>query len=893
MKELYVLDAVNFLFRSYYAIGPMTNPKGESTNALYGFIRSVFKLIKERSPEHLVAVFDGPENIKSRRELYSDYKIHRAGMPEDLFPQLEAALEFCEMAGIPALSVPGVEADDVMGSIAKWAEKKGIKTFLCSSDKDLCQLVSDHVFVLNIHKDNLLMDRIEVHKKFGVHPEQMVDLLAMIGDTSDNIPGLAGIGPKTAVSLLKEFGSLENILNQTDKLQGKKREIFEERKDTAILSKQLATIHTGVPFPTDENFYYLRKPDLEKVKAFYQEMHFLSLLKELHTPEKKSEEVGADYGITEPDVHYILINDEEKLRELLDDLKKRKEICIDTETTSLNAMQAQLVGLGVSDGPKRGWYIPLNGNIPKEKVLQHLKAFLESPSMAFFGHHIKYDLHVLKRMGIDVAIISFDTMLASHLLSPQKQRHNLDTLALEHFHKIKTPISDLIGKGKKEISMTEVPLEKVTAYCCEDVDYTFRLKERFEKEIEENQLISLFQEIELPLIRVLFDMEEEGIFLDKEKMHAMHADLEEVIQKVRQMIFDYAHESFNLNSPKQLGEVLFERMRIRPAKKTATGYSTSADILENLKGVHPIIEKVIQYRLLEKLRSTYVDALPQQVNPNTNRIHCTFNQTVTATGRLSCQDPNLQNIPIRSEEGRKIRSAFEPQKPGWKFLAADYSQIELRLLAELSNDPVLIQAFQAGEDIHAYTASIVYGVPIKEISKEMRSVAKTVNFGILYGQGAFGLSKEIGIPIEEAKAFIDTYFSRYGKVRDYLESCKQSVRERGYSLTLFGRKRPIPEIDSKNSFIRSAAERLAINTPLQGTAADLIKKAMIQIHGDLQSSQAQSKMILQIHDELIFEAPEEELAWLSQKVRDRMEGVIQLKIPLVVDISIGNNWGEC
>ncbi len=889
MKEIYVLDAVNFLYRSYYAIGPMTNPKGESTNALYGFIRSIFKIIKECSPKDLVAVFDGPDNKKSRTELYSDYKIHRAGMPEDLVPQLQWALEFCEMAGIPYLSVPGVEADDVMGSIAKWGEKNGATIYLCSSDKDLCQLVSDSIFVLNIHKDNLLMDRTKVKEKFGVFPEQIIDLLAMMGDTSDNIPGLPGIGPKTAATLLNEFGSLQSIYSNLEKLKGKKREVFEEGKDSAILSQKLATIHIGIPFPKEENFFRLKEPNLGKVKALYQEMHFLTLLKDLQLPEKKSEELDLQFDSLESDVQYILINDEEELAKLITILKTKKELCIDTESSSLNTMQAELVGIGISDGPKRAWYVPLNGKISKDRVIGHCKSLLENPQIAFFGHNIKYDLHVLKRIGIEIPNIGFDTMVASYLLAPQKQRHGLDTLSLEYFGKVKTPITDLIGKGKKQISMFDVPLEKVASYCGEDVDYTYRLKDLFAKEIEKENLMSLFTEIELPLILVLFAMEETGIFINSGKLKEMHVDLEASIRKITEMIFDYAGEIFNLNSPKQLGVVLFERMGIRPAKKTATGYSTSADVLENLREPHPIIGKVLEYRALEKLRSTYVDALPEQIDPKTRRIHCTFNQSVTATGRLSCQNPNLQNIPVRTEEGRKIRTAFIPEKAQTSFLAADYSQIELRLLAHLSEDPTLIEAFHQGEDIHAFTASLVYGMPLTEVTKQMRYAAKAVNFGILYGQGSFGLSKELGIPTTDAKAFIDTYFARYCKVRDYLEFCIESVRQKGYSLTLLGRKRPIPEINSKNSFIRAAAERLAVNTPLQGTAADLIKKAMIQIHQTIPAGQ----MILQIHDELIFETPDDQIESLSEKVRKIMEGVMQLKIPLVVDISIGKNWGEC
>jgi len=891
VKKLYVLDSLNFLFRSYYAIGPMTNPKGESTGALYGFIRSVFKIIKDVSPKHLIAVFDGSESTASRKEIYSDYKIHRAGMPDDLVPQLEQAIAFCDIAGIPLLSIPGVEADDVMGSLAKQNEARGIETYLCSSDKDLCQLVSDHTFVFNIHKDNLVMDRDEVKKKFDVYPEQIIDLLAMMGDASDNIPGLPGIGPKTAAALLNQYGTLDHIYKNLDELKGKRRQIFEEEKDSAILSKKLATIQTDVQVPKDDAFFRLKEPDLHKVKAFYQEMHFMTLLKELQLPEKKSEELDLDFGVDISQTSYTLINDEIALAALLEELKEAPVLCIDTETTGVDPMQADLVGIGITDDVARGWYIPLNGNIQKERVLHMMKPFLADAKRAFFGHNIKYDLHILENAGIPICRIDFDTMIASYLIAPHQQRHGLDALCLQHFEKVKTPITDLIGKGKNQISMREVPLEKVAAYCCEDVDYTFRLKKLFEPQIESQELEKLFREIEIPLIFVLLRMETAGIYLDREPMKAMQGEIEEKLGAISVEIFDMAKETFNLNSPKQLGTILFEKMEIRPAKKTATGYSTSADVLESLKDNNPIVGKILEYRGMEKLRSTYISALPQQINPKTGRIHCTFNQSVTATGRLSCTDPNLQNIPIRTEEGRKIRSAFKPEKKGWSFLSADYSQIELRLLAHLSEDPTLIKAFNEGEDIHAFTASLVYDVPLKEVTKKMRYSAKAVNFGILYGQSAFGLSKEIGVSSSEAKAFIETYFERYSNVREYLEMCKKTAREKGYSLTLLGRKRPIPEIDSKNIFIRQAAERLAVNTPLQGTAADLIKIAMIEIDRELKGKEA--KMLLQIHDELLFEVPDHKTSDLEQIVKPLMEGAVSLKIPLVVDISIGKNWGEC
>lgn len=893
MKKVYILDAVNFLFRSYYAIGPITNPKGESTNALFGFIRTVFKLIKDLSCSHLVAVFDGPENTKSRKELYSDYKIHRAKMPEDLFPQLEWALEFCQIAGIPYLSVPGVEADDVMGSIAKWAEERKINAYLCSSDKDLCQLVSDHVQVINPSKNNLVIDREKVKELFGVFPEQMIDYLAIMGDASDNIPGIEGFGPKTASSLLSEFGTLDYILAHPEVVSGKKQETLKASKDVALLSKQLATIHIGIDFPKEDTFFALKEPDLEKVKAFYQEMHFLTLLKELNIPEKKVEELDLNFGVDPNKVTYTIINDADALKKLVKQLQTKRELCVDTETTSLNVRQAKIVGIGISDEPGVAWYIPFNGNISKEDLHAELKPLFQSPEIAWFGHNLKYDLHVLFQAGLPLKVIGFDTMIASHLLAPQKQRHNLDSLSLELFEKVKIPISDLIGKGAKQISMDQVPLEKVATYCCEDVDYTYRLKRRFEKPLVQEGVQKLLDEVEMPLMRVLFEMEDKGIFADRKELRLQEIDLSVKIETLSQWIFEFAKETFNLNSPKQLGEVLFERLGLRPAKRTATGYSTSADVLEELTETSPIIPKIIEYRALEKLRSTYLVSLPEEIDPKTGRIHCTFNQTGTATGRLACSDPNLQNIPVRSEEGRKIRTAFKPEKEGWSYLAADYSQIELRLLAHFSEDPTLLHAFQTGADIHTYTASLVYGIPITEVNPHMRHTAKAVNFGILYGQQAFGLSKEIGISFSEANTFIATYFNRYNKVKEYLEECKKRARQKGYSETLFGRKRPIPEIDSKNSFLRQAAERLAVNTPLQGTAADLIKMAMINIDDLLKKTKAQGYMVLQIHDELIFELPDEEIPRLSQLVKEQMESVVKLKVPLVVDISIGKNWGEC
>lgn len=883
---LYIIDALNFLFRAYYAIGPMTNLKGESTSALYGFIRSLLKVIKDFSPEYIAVVFDGPENKRSRAEIYKEYKSHRLAMPEDFFGQVEKALNFCEIGGIPFLVVEGVEADDTMGSIALWGEKQGLNVYLCSSDKDLCQLVSDAIFVINPHKENLLIDRGKVKELFGVYPEQMVDYLAMVGDASDNIPGLEGFGPKTASACLSEWGTLDALLQDPDKLSGKKREILIRDKEVALLSRRLATIQTEVPFPKTLDFFRFRPPDLTQVRAFYHEEHFLSLLKETHT-------LDAPQPREDSETRYHLVDERAALEELVEQLLKEKEVGFDTETTDVRPMRAHLVGVGLGVKGGEAWYVPMNGALGKDAALALLRPLFEKSEIRFIGHNIKFDLHLLANESITVPTVGFDTMVASYLISPHIQRHGLDERTLDKFGKVKVPITELIGKGKKQITMDQVPLDQICAYCCEDVDYTLRLKKVFEKELNKEGILNVFEEIEMPLIPILLKMERNGIYVDVEKLQRMSKQLKEEIHTLEQTVYAMAGETFNLNSPKQLSVILFEKMKIRAPKKTTTGFSTAAGVLEELQGEAPIVKKILEYRQLEKMRSTYVDALPDQIYPKTGRIHCTFNQSVAATGRLSCQDPNLQNIPVRTPLGKKLREAFKPQKKEWSFLSADYSQIELRLLAHLSEDPVLRKAFRENEDIHAYTASLVFDVPIKEVTPQMRAQAKTVNFGILYGQTPFGLSQELGIPFQEAAAFIDTYFKRYKHVKDFLEFCKESVRKTGKAVTLTGRHRPIPEIDSKNPILRAQAERLAINTPLQGTQADLIKLAMIHIDRDLTMHPEWGMMLLQIHDALLFEVPDTQLHTLSSHVKKSMETVMGLTVPLIVDISVGKNWGAC
>jgi len=884
MEKIFIIDSVNYLFRSYYAIGPMTNKAGVSTSALFGFIRSVKKLINDFSPKYLICVFDGQDSRASRQTLYSDYKMHRKKAPDDLYPQFEMAFNYCTFAGIPILSIEGVEADDTMASIAAWANKKNFETYICTSDKDLMQLVDDKTFVLNAHKNNELFDEKRVEEFFGIEPKQVLDYLAIVGDKSDNIPGVEGFGPKTATTLLKEFNTLDNIFENLEKISSeKKRDILTNEKEKAYLSKKLATLHLNLDIPKDLDFYLLKDPQKDKLEEFYKEMNFLTLLKDVADQKKLKAEK----------LNYQLINSEKELNDLIEILKNEKEIVIDTETTKLNFLLADLVGVGFCIKKAEAFYVPLNGKIDRDIVLEKLKYLIENENISFVGHNLKYDYHILLNSFIEIKNISFDTLLASYLINPQKRRHSLDTLVLEKFNITKTPIIDLIGSGKKQLSMKDVDLDKISNYCSEDVDYTFRLKELFEKEILDSNLEKVLYDIEIPLLKVLAKMERHGIFVDKNMLSIMSEEIQKKLKLLEGEIFSEAGKQFNINSPKQLSEVLYVDLAISPPKKRGSTFSTSADILEKLKGKSPIIDHILSYREYQKLLSTYVDAIPKQINPKTNRVHSTFSQSTTATGRLASKDPNLQNIPIRSEEGKKIREGFRPEKDGWFYLSSDYSQIELKFLAHFSEDPNLIKAFNNGEDIHAFTASLVYSIPIEEVTNRMRANAKAVNFGIIYGQSAFGLSEQIGITPKEAKAFIDTYFERYPNILKYLENCKKLVYEKKIAYTITKRQRPIIEIDNKNPFIRAAAERLAINTPLQGSAADLIKIAMIEIDKEITKRKLKGYMILQIHDELLFEVPEDEIEIFKSFVREKMENVFNLKVPLTVDIEIGKNLAEC
>lgn len=874
MEGLIVLDVMGYIFRAYHAIGAMTNERGESTQALFGFIRSVQRLYKEFDCKHIVAVFDGPGNAMSRKKLYPEYKANRAETPQDLYKQFSWAETFCKAKGISMLSLEGVEADDTMASLAVWAKKQHLPVYLFSTDKDLTQLVQEGVTLIHPFKNFQRMGTQEVVEKYGVQPEQMADFLALVGDTSDNVPGVPGIGPKGAKELLTTYGTLEEVLANSQQIRGKKGVTLQENAELARLSKQLVVLHQALPIPQEMSFYQTKSEATEELKALYQEVGFYSLLKELQ-PAPVLQKTTC-----------TLIETLEQLDEALKELEKDPApLCIDTETTGEDPLQASLVGIGFGKTEETVWYLPAT----LEGHHERLAPFLAKQKLV--GQNIKYDLHVLQKAGYKPLSIAFDTMLASYVLQAEERQHGLDVLALKEFDQHLTPITELIGKGKKQITMDKVDVHLVKEYCGEDVSVTLKLKNLYQERLKARGLTELFEKMELPLVPVLLDMEARGVFVDSAVLERLQTEVAGKLEVLQEELFSLAGTTWNLNSPKQLGEVLFENLGLTPPKKTKTGYSTSAEVLEQLKHKHPVVEKVLEWRGIEKLRSTYIEALPKQIHLQTGRIHCTFNQMVTATGRLSSQNPNLQNIPIRSPLGQEVRKAFCPEKEGWSYLSADYSQIELRLLAHFSEDTSLIEAFREGKDIHRATAAKVYGVAEESVTSEMRRKAKAVNFGILYGQTAFGLSQELGIGRKEAQEFIDRYKETYPSVQAFMDRAIFEAEQHKMTKTLFGRERKLEEIQNKNPLIQQAAKRLAINTPLQGTAADLIKLAMIHVHEAIKDKLG--FMILQIHDELLFEVPDQELTWFEEVVRQKMEEVASLKVPLVVDVGIGKNWKEC
>jgi DNA polymerase-1 len=890
-KRLFLIDGSALAYRSYFAFirNPLINSKGENTSAPFGFTNSMMKILREEKPDYIAMVFD-TKAPTFRHEIFKEYKSTRAKMPEEMESQLPRIREIIEGMNIPMVEMDGFEADDLMGTIAKKAKKTGVEVILVTGDKDFTQLVDEDIKILNPRRSGEqteIIDHHNVQEKFGVPPDRVTDVMGLMGDTSDNVPGVPGVGEKTAKELIQKFGTLEKVLANADKVKRKNvRNNLKEHADIARLSKKLVTIDVNVPYKFDLKEFEKKEFNLPKLKELFKELEFSGFLKEI-TPEEAKEEVN-----------YKLITDENEFSKLLQKLKRKKEFCLDTETTSLSPSEAELVGISLCFKKGEAYYLPVghqeSKNLNPDMVIKGLKDLLENEKIKKMGQNLKFDLEVLRQYQIDLKGISFDTMIASYLLNPSEFQHNLDYMVLKFLDHRMIPITDLIGSGKKQKSFAEVPLVDATVYSCEDVDFTFRLKEIFQPRLKKLKLEKLFYEVELPVMEVLAEMELNGVCIDLDYLKVMSDSMQGELEKLEKEIFTLAGKEFNINSPQQLSQILFEDLKLPPVKKTEkkTALSTDWAVLETLSKIHPMPRILLDYRQLSKLKSTYVDALPQLINPKTRRIHTSFNQTVTATGRLSSSDPNLQNIPIRTEMGRKIRKAFVPPSDDFVILSADYSQIEPRILAHFSGDETLTNSFLNNEDIHKRTASEVFGVPLSKVTDEERRLAKTTNFSIMYGVSAYGLSQSTDMTPQEAAAFIEVYFRRYPKVKQYLDSSIDKAKESGFATTLLGRRRYIPEINSSNRQRREFAERVAINTPIQGTAADLIKVVMIEIAKEFKINNLKSKMILQVHDELVFEVHKDELDWIKKMVKDKMENTIELNVPITVDIKIGKNWLE-
>jgi DNA polymerase-1 len=938
-KRLFLLDAYALIFRGYYALikNPRINSKGMDTSAIMGFMNSLFDVIRREKPDHLAVCFD-KDGSAERTELYADYKANRDETPDAIRIAVPYIQNILKAMHIPSIEVSGLEADDIIGTLAKQAEKEDYKVFMVTPDKDFGQLVSENIFMYRparMGNGIEIWGIPEIQKRFGVEkPEQVIDYLGMMGDASDNIPGLPGVGDKTAKKFIEEFGSLEALLENTDKLKGKMKEKVEENAELGRLSKKLATICITCDVTFNAKDYELSMPDSEKVQEIFEELEFRRLREQFlklfsgetensptqvtstETAKKVSQSAGSgQFSLFGNDgtapATLEVISGRKTIKDIphiyqsvaqgmamdlfLKNLMKQRSVCFDTETTSLNPLIAELVGIAFSWETGKGFYLPFSEDQEEAQALiEKIRPFFESPDIEKIGQNLKYDIKVLRKYNVTVEGPLFDTMLAHYLINPD-MRHNMDVLAETYLNYTPVSITELIGKkGKNQMSMRDVPLEKQTEYAVEDTDVTFQLAQHFKKELVEAKTIDLFNDIEIPLLSVLADMELEGINLDTAFLKGLTKDLDADIKNLEQKIYTEAGEEFNIGSPKQLGEILFDKLKlVAKPKKTKTGqYSTAEDVLSSLAKEHQIIRDVLEYRGLAKLKSTYVDALPEQVEESTGRVHTDYMQTVAATGRLSSNNPNLQNIPIRTERGRQVRRAFVPRDENYTLLAADYSQIELRIIAALSDEDTMIEAFKNGEDIHASTASKVFNVPLNEVSREQRGNAKTVNFGIIYGVSAFGLSNQTDLSRTEAKELIETYYKTYPKLRNYISEQIDFARDHGYVQTVLGRRRYLKDINGSNAVVRGAAERNAINAPIQGSAADIIKIAMINIHKKLVSGKYKTKMLLQVHDELVFDVYKPELEKVKEMIKNEMENAYQLKVPLVVDLGMGSNWLE-
>lgn len=921
MEKLFLLDAYALIYRAYYALikSPRINSKGFNTSAILGFVNTLEDVLKKENPTHIGIAFD-PAGPTFRHEAYPEYKAQREETPEVIRLSVPIIKDIIRAYRIPILEVPGYEADDVIGTLATEAGKRGITTYMMTPDKDYGQLVGENVFMYRPrHNDKAfeVMGVEEVKNKYAIQsPLQVIDLLGLMGDASDNIPGCPGVGEKTAQKLIAQFGNIENLLAHTDQLKGALRTKVEENRKQIEFSRFLATIKTDVPLPLDMDALKRESPDEEELRKIFQELEFRTLLERIFK-EKPKEAPTATPGqgdlfgfftsetTSEPEktnlatlhtlnCNYQLVDNEEKLSQLLQNIVTQSVLSLDTETTSTDPIRAELVGMSFSYAENQAFYVPVPADRSEaQKIVDRFRPVFENREIMKVGQNIKYDMLVLANYGVQLQGPLFDTMVAHYVLQPEL-RHNMDYLAEIYLNYQTIHIEELIGpKGKNQGNMRDLPPASVYEYACEDADVTLKLKNKLEKELDENNVRKLFEEIEMPLIPVLAYMERNGVRIDTEALKETSRHFTLRMKQIEEEVYQLAGTEFNIASPKQVGEVLFDRLKIvEKAKKTKTGqYVTSEEVLESLRGKHEVVGKILEHRGLKKLLGTYIDALPQLINPETGRIHTSFNQTVTATGRLSSSNPNLQNIPIRNEDGKEIRKAFIPDD-GCIFFSADYSQIELRIMAHLSGDPHMIEAFQKGQDIHAATASKIYKVPLEEVTREQRSKAKTANFGIIYGISVFGLAERLNVDRKEAKELIDGYFENYPHVKEYMDESIRIARERGYIETIFKRKRYLPDINSRNAVVRGYAERNAINAPIQGSAADIIKVAMVRIYQRFLKEGIQSKMILQVHDELNFSVLPEEQEKVKQIVIEEMESAYKMKAPLLADSGWGQNWLE-
>lgn len=922
-KRLFLLDAYALIFRAYYSFitNPRINSKGLNTSAMFGFTNTLWSLLQKENPTHIAVVFDPPGDKSFRTEEYEAYKANRDETPEDIKVSVPYIKEIIKAFRIPIVEVPGFEADDTIGTLAKKGARAGYTVYMMTPDKDYGQLVEDKIFMYKPGRKGSDMEVLgvkEICDKYGIErPEQVIDILGLMGDSVDNIPGIPGVGEKTAIKFVQAYGSVEGLYENTDQLKGKMQEKVIAGKDLAFLSKKLATIVLDVPIELDEKALTMEEPDKERLVEVFTDLEFKQLSKNILgeavtvTQDSSSQldlfseasgtgsvPVASDMHTIENTKHTYHLCDTSKDRAaLIKTLTGLSSFCFDTETTGIDPLQAEIVGMSFAFKAGEAYYVPTPADQQEAAaIVGEFRPVFENEKIEKVGQNLKYDLEVLKQYGVTAKGLLFDTMIAHFLLHPE-QKHGMDDMAEYYLRYQPVSIETLIGpKGKKQGSMRDVPLDKITEYASEDADITWQLKEALDKELAENNdhNIKLIRDIECPLIHVLTQMEVEGINLDVEALKTMSQELDQDALSLQENIHKLARVDFNVDSPKQLGEVLFDHLKIdEKAKKTKTGqYQTNEATLEKLASKHEIIPLILDYRSVRKLKSTYVDSLPEMVNPKTGHIHTNYMQTVAATGRLSSNNPNLQNIPIRTERGREIRKAFIPRSEEYVILAADYSQVELRIIAAISEDKGMQEAFKNGLDIHAATAAKVFDVDIDAVTREQRSAAKAVNFGIAYGQGAFGLAQNLNISRTEAKDIIDNYFDQFPGLLRYKESSVEEARERGYAQTLLGRRRMLPDINSKNHVVRAAAERNAINAPIQGSAADIIKLAMINLHQIFEQEKFKSKMLLQVHDELVFDAHKDEVETITPLIRKEMENAYPMDVPLVVDINTGNNWLE-